>query len=615
MNVLNTNPFIKILGFEILGILLSNYLPESVWVFSFLLIFLLIWVVKLGIAKKYPYDLAYSFLLATIIILLIFPNVRLYNRNDDISHSGQCVFTAQILEKAQEKTNSFQTLIHVNKADSTWLQGQKIIAYFEKSGEIKDLNPGDLIVTKAYVNEINNRGNPYEFDYRSYLAKQKIYFSTYIKAANFSKNESSEMSLFIRAERFRQQLLSQLEASLNNHQAFQVVSALTLGYRNELTQETRSYFTSTGAMHVLAVSGLHVGVIFMCINWMFSFLKRSKVGRVINFFAILTALWCYAMITGFSPSVQRATVMFTFVLVGNSLNRLTSIYNSITASAFFLLLLNPNLIFDVGFQLSYMAVVSIVFFYPRLEKLMSVKNFLLKNIWQLFCVSFAAQIGTFALSVYYFNQFPLYFWLSNFVVIPSVFIILGLTLLFFILSPILAVKQGIAWILSGFTDIELLILKQIGQLPFALIEGLSISTTQLFCLVFMLGIWGLFVKYKQKYFFFASLICIVAFLGTGLVHKYILFNQCRVIEYQSDKPITHLINGRRNYLITSSESGLNTYLYENVVFELELLPPVIINVDEKIDVNNSDLLISGEFVQFADKRFHVLNNGKLSFLQ
>ena len=615
MNVLNTNPFIKILGLEILGILLSNYLPELVWVFPFLLIFLLIWVVKLGIVKKYPFDLAFSFLLATIIIFLIIFNVRLHTRNDDIYHSGQCAFSAQILENTQEKANSFQALIHVNKSDSTWLQGQKLIAYFEKSQEVESLNPGDLIVAKAYVNEITNRGNPYEFDYKNYLAKQKIYFSTYIKTANFSKNESSQMSLFIWAERFRQQLLNQLETSLNNHQAFQVVSALTLGYRDELTQETRAYFTSTGAMHVLAVSGLHVGVIFMCLNWMISFLKRTRIGRIINFFAILAALWCYAMITGFSPSVQRATVMFSFVLVANSLNRSTSIYNSIAASAFFLLLHNPNLIFDVGFQLSYMAVTSIVFFYPRLEKLVYVRNVLLRKIWQLFCVSFAAQIGTFALSIYYFNQFPIYFWLSNFVVIPSVFIILGLTLLFFILSPFLAVKQGIAWVLSGFTDIELLILKQIGELPFALIEGLSISSVQLFCLVFMLCLWGLFVKYKNKYSLFASLICIVAFWGTGLVHKYNLFNQCRVIEYQSNNPVTHLINGRMNYLITSSESYLDTYLYENVVFELELSPPVIINIDEKFDVNNSDLLISGGFVQFADKSFQILNNGKLSFMQ
>ena len=177
-------------------------------------------------------------------------------------------------------------------------------------------------------------------------------------------------------------------------------------------------------MHVLAVSGLHVGIIFFILNFLLTPLNRNKRLLKIKLFLLVGALWFYAFLTGLSPSVMRSCTMFSFIVVGENLNKRTNIYNTLAASAFLLMLINPLIIFGAGFQLSYIAVISIVFFQPRLAALVAVKNRILKYVWDLFTVSVAVQIGTAPISIFYFHQFPVYFWLSNFIVIPGAALIL-----------------------------------------------------------------------------------------------------------------------------------------------------------------------------------------------
>ena len=233
------------------------------------------------------------------------------------------------------------------------------------------------------------------------------------------------------SEKVRDRLIAILNEALPNKEERSVVSALTLGYRTELAQDTLDYFASTGAMHVLSVSGLHVALIYMILGFLLAFLKRGKIGPIIFSVVMILFLWIYAFISGFSPPVQRATVMFTFVIIGNGIRRPVNIYNSLTASALFLILLNPNVLFDVGFQLSYLAILGIVLIQPVLYNILELTNPILKWTWSLFTVSVAAQLMTFPLGLFYFNQFPNLFWLSNFIVVPVTTFIMWFGIAFF----------------------------------------------------------------------------------------------------------------------------------------------------------------------------------------
>ena len=184
-----------------------------------------------------------------------------------------------------------------------------------------------------------------------------------------------------------------------------VFSALTLGYKNDLDKEMQASFAGAGAMHILAVSGMHVGIIFLILKQIFALFGILKSNYKLKYIIILLCIWFYALLTGLSPSVTRAAVMATFILCGKVFGKRTNIYNSIAASAFVLLLFNTNYLFDVGFQLSYTALIGIVFFYKRIYTLIFVRNMPLNYMWQLTTIGISAQIGTFPLGIYYFNQF------------------------------------------------------------------------------------------------------------------------------------------------------------------------------------------------------------------
>jgi competence protein ComEC len=595
------HPFVKLLSLQLAGICMANFLPVAGKLFLVLPLTLALLLIKLIKKKKYPYDLIHSAILSFLIVTISYINV--HNRQDHphIIDDELRYFEAQILTYPVEKTNSLQAVIKILQANSSPLNRQKVIVYLEKENKAFQLRAGDRIFAKATISEIKNPGNPFEFNYRNYMSKRHIWYSSYIASENYTIERNDRPSIWIAIDRFQEKLVSGLKKELSSDQAFQIISALTLGYRDELTRETQSYFISTGAMHILSVSGLHVAMVFLFLNFLFAFLKRSYAWHFLYFFIIVTCLWGYALLTGFSPPAQRATIMFTFILAGNSLNRPASIYNSIAASAFFLLLFDPDLFFDVGFQLSYMAVISIVFFYAKFTKLIKTENRILKYTWQLFCISIAAQIGTFPLSIYYFNQFPVYFWLSNFIVVPAGYLILGLTGAFFAFSHFENATSFIAQILCSITDFTLLLLKKIGELPFAVIEGLSISFIQFTCLFLVLGFSIFFIVYKKHAFFFAGLLFLLLFQFEGLTQKINLFNQHKLIVYQSKERLIHLINGRTNYLITDSKNPPDPFLYKNVLLKLKLKEPLIIHTDFSDQKNFGDLIIQRTVMQFTDK--------------
>ncbi len=605
MNFFTNNPFTRIVAFWLTGILLCKYIPNSIYLLIPCSLVLLVYSLYLFRKKEYPFDFISSLFIGSCLCLLAFQ----LSSKQPVTISEKYVGNLKVvlLEKPAEKTNSYQLNVRILQADTLIIENKKAMIYTQKSEKIKNLKAGNQLVCKLKMNRIKNRGNPFEFDYAGYMQKQNYYYNAFLDSSKILILSERLKNPIYLAENFRNKLLELLRIKIQSDKAFQVISALTLGYRKELSIEIKSSFAATGAMHVLAVSGLHVGMIYLFLGQMLAFLKRRKTGKRLFVVLIASILWGYALITGFSPSVQRATVMFSFILIGNSMNRPTSIYNSLAASAFLLLTFTPDLLFEVGFQLSYMAVLSIVFFYPKLEKIFNPKYWITQKIWQLSCVSIAAQLGTFALSIYYFNQFPVYFWLSNLIVIPAAYLILGFTLFTYITLPITMVSNFIGKLLGQITDTTIFLLSKIKNFPHSVIENISISSLQLFSLIVFFCMVIFFIKWKRKAYFFTAMISITLFLSHGLFRKYQLLNQQKIIVYNHHKRVIHLIQNRTNYLLHLENSMPENYLTKNTVTQLQLNKPVFIKISQSGSLTQNDLLIKNGVIQFLNQTFFVGN--------
>ena len=274
----------------------------------------------------------------------------------------------------------------------------------------------------------------------------------------------------------------------------------------------------------------------------------------------LFCLWIYAFITGLSPSVERAATMFSLLVIGENLKRRINVYNSLAASALLLLIINPNNLFEAGFQLSYSAVFGIVFLQPQLAKTVNVQNKAGRFFWMLFTVSVAAQIATFPITLYYFNQFPTYFWLSNLLVIPAVSLLIPLGLSLLVFGSIPVVAQILTPLINIFIRGIYFILQQIEQLPFSVLYE-SVNTIELIFIIGMLLSFLLLLKQPRARYIKVGLICVFLFIGTASFLKISRLNKKEIIVYNyPDNTILQLIEGKSNYVISENEIKENDYV-------------------------------------------------------
>ncbi len=601
-------PFIRISSLFIPGIILGYfYAPNEILVAILLTILFLVQII-LWFNSSFSFIKIQNYLLCiTIFLLGIFYSIS--NKSGDKPQFDQKdYYLAQVCQKPAEKARTFQTILLLENNELA--HPEKVTAYFDKNQFDSTLTTGDRIIVLGKLQNIKNQGNPYEFDYQSMMHRRGIWYSVYLTRATYLKVGKPEVTIENWAEKLRDYLIDKLTKALPDKEERSVVSALTLGYRTELDQETLDYFASTGAMHVLSVSGLHVALLYMILGFLLGFMKRNKAGRTFFPIIMIFILWFYAFISGFSPPVQRATVMFTFVIIGNEMRRPVNIYNSLTASALLLILLDSNVIFDVGFQLSYLAIFGIVLIQPALFNLFELKNKILKWLWALFTVSIAAQLITFPLGVFYFNQFPNFFWLSNFVVVPVTTLIMWATIVFFIVSPFQVLAGWVGFVIQKLTWFMLAALKMLDSHPLAVTSGLVFSAIQV---VFVFGIIFsliIFFSGKRKTWLFATLIFTVFFLSETLYEKYKLLNQRFLLVYNSKSTIIHLVNGRNNYLVLNESewSETNKKMVQKVLAHQKLSNPVIISRSKTRTFRSSDLYLNANSIYFLNHRISFTKN-------
>jgi competence protein ComEC len=545
-------PFLRITIALAVGIVIgSNFFIGQKFCLA-VLASILVFLVIINKNYKYSFNLFFGFGIQSFFVFLGVVITQQFNKKPAVFDKGQ--FIAVILETPQEKPNSYKSILQieaVNTSDSIWQTKELVTAYFSKSNSISSLNSGDIIVFDNPPQTIENKNNPYEFDYKNYLAQKRIYRQVYLAENHWAKTNRTKKSVAIWAEQTREKLLQIYRNQPIDETEFEILSALTLGYKRELEPETKRVFSASGASHVLAVSGLHVGIVFYLVSLVFGFLRYKKNGRLLFMVISILILWSFAFLTGLSPSVMRAAAMFSIFTIGENLARRSNIYNSMAASAFILLLINPNNLYDIGFQLSYAAVFGIVFLQPKLEKLIFVRNRFLRFFWMLITVSISAQIATFPITSFYFGQFPTYFWITNTFVIPAVMALIPLGILLFFVSTIPVVSSVLAFLLNVIIKITYFLLSTIYQLPFSVFD-ISIGQIQFILLIATVGSLFIFLKNRKAYFVKTALISMLAVLSIALAKNVYRLNHSKLIVYHTGKNTDiHLIHGKINYIITN----------------------------------------------------------------
>lgn len=354
-----------------------------------------------------------------------------------------------------------------------------IIIYLKKDSLNSTLQAGDQILFSREPQAIRNAGNPGGFDYKRYALFNGITHQVYLTHKDYHQLPGNRLPWYRHwLLQSRSYVLNAIKTHIKGAKEQGLAEAMLIGYKNDLDKSLLQSYTNTGVVHVIAVSGMHLALLYWLLNLLFASLLRKKKTRWLHAILVLTLLWFFSFITGGAASIVRAAVMFTFITVGKQINRNASIYNILAASAFFQLCYNPYWLWDVGFQLSYAAVLSIVVFYKSIYNLVFIKNKMLDAIWQLAAVSIAAQILTTPLALYYFHQFPVYFLLSNLVVVPVSTVVLVATLVLVLLSPLKIIAafmgsllNGVIWWLNTFIE-------RMEDFPLAVWSGISISLAQ-----------------------------------------------------------------------------------------------------------------------------------------
>lgn len=384
-------------------------------------------------------------------IMMLVAGYQLSQQHDQRYHpghfshreAGSAYLRIRISEPVSGKANSFQVvgqvthIVCAGKGRHAQPVKGRLMLYLAKDSLAAGLKYGDVLLTSGRYEAVRGPQNPQQFDYRRFLMYRNIHHIAYRQSGQWQATGGYQGNRVMKlALKLRERALEVFTRHGLADREFAVVSALLLGYREHLDEDLQREFAGAGAMHILCVSGLHVGIIYLIIKSLLSFMHRMPAGRLLQTLITLILIWLYAAITGFSPSVLRASAMFSFVAAGNCLNRQTNIYNTLAASALVLMAADPYIITRIGFQLSYLAVIGIVALQPRICSLITFKYKLPARAWALMAVSVAAQMATGPLALYYFHQFPNYFLLTNLVVIPLAGLIIYSALLTLVLAMV-----------------------------------------------------------------------------------------------------------------------------------------------------------------------------------
>lgn len=503
-------PFLKYLPLLIGGILLAEFFAfksiETIFCINIILIvsyFLLIHLKTNQTRLLFLSLIGYLSIFSFGILLSTYQKGHVTHSNLDEPYES---YLAEVRQLDLQKPNSYENLLEIIaiKQKSEWKPARGLVIAYHQSSV--PLLPGQLIRVSRPAERIGAPQNPYEFDYRAFLARKGIHFRQFIGKDFQVLDKTRESSLEFFLVNFRNHLAIRLKNQIPDPQSQQIALALLLGQKQSLDRDLRAGYVQAGVMHILAVSGLHVGIIYALFLGLLKPLRLAKKWSRIYLLLVVLLIWIYAVVTGLSPSVVRAATMFSLLSLGQLRERKPSIFNILAFSAMLMIAINPAVIKEVGFQLSYLAVAGIVLLQPLILNWWLPQNRILEYFWQLTAVSLAAQLATFPLSVYYFHLFPTYFLVGNLLIIPLAFLImqLGVPLLLFGWIPYLG--DGIGWVLSKLIWCQNQLIQLLQVLPYGKVDRLTISPLSMILLWMALLVWSAWETGNRKQLIYLSLI-------------------------------------------------------------------------------------------------------------
>lgn len=504
-----------------------------------LLVILAYFKTRLLLKYNVVYGLSLTVTFLSLGYLTVWLHDSVYDQANILHYPAITAYRGEVRSAPEEKDKSYKILLRLEavRQDTSWFKARgKVLVYLQKTDNQPEF--GDQLLIMGQPRTIASPRNPHEFDYRRYLANKGIYHSHWVDSTDWLvMAEAGGFDLPRQANLTRKYLEKIFEESLAEPGAAGVLKALVLGEKEDLDPETREIFARAGVMHVLAVSGLHVGIIYLILV----LIMKPFSGRVSWPWAesslIVLALWLYAFVTGLPPSVLRAVTMFSILELGRRLGRSSSPFNSLALSAFLLLWIDPFLLTQVGFQLSYVAVAGILLLYKPIFHLFSPKNRVVSFFWQIMALSMAAQIATAPLSIYYFHQFPTYFLVANLLVIPAVTVLVwgGIALLAFGLISI-SIAKLIGYFLEFILQWLGHALRLLTGLPQATIQNISFDFPDLVLIYLFIGFLSAIIvagiKPGLKY---ALLLVTLVFFGRTVFRTFENFAREEIVFYSLNR--------------------------------------------------------------------------------
>lgn len=483
------------------------------------------------VTKQYTYRNWHGAALTTLLCAFGFAYAYIYSDINHDIHFGNTdnadTYIARISEPPIDRPKTVNAIAEIEQVVTTGKYKKaigKVLLRFSKD-EPAHIEYGDVVAFKGNLKPYDAPMNPEQFNYKQYQANHNIFYTTYLNSDSWEKVGEEANFVYAYIYKVRDIFLQVLRKHVKDEKDFGVATALMLGYRDYLSDEVMHAYSSAGAIHILSVSGLHVGIMFVMLNFMLSWVdERNRKAVIAKSIFIIAFIWFYACLTGLSPSVLRSATMFSVIQIGALTLRHQNMYNVLASSALLIILFNPLIVTDVGFQLSYLAVVGIVYLYPMINSWLSfgyakpkhkdaewylkpylflkhdkawvIKYFLPNSLWSLIAVSVAAQLATAPLALYYFHQFPWLFLPANIVTVTvSNFIMFFGTALFalhwlpFVSDVLASCFDWLLHVLNAFTF-------WVERVPYALLQFISIQWWEVVLLLFML--WLIAEYFKDK---------------------------------------------------------------------------------------------------------------------
>ena len=501
----------------------------------------------------------------------------------------EAIYRALLLEDPERKEHSYLCEVILKEwRDSTSIHPieKKAILYLAQDSTVLQLKEGNELWIRARISLPNNKGNFDEFDYQRYLMRKGVSGTGYVANKNWMlSGQHSVPSVRQQSDAYRDKLINLYQQLGFDGDELAVLAALTVGDKTELSEDILESYSISGASHVLALSGLHIGLLYMLLLYLLRWITPKRyIGIILQSIVTLLLLWAFAFFTGLSPSVVRSAFMFSMLALARIFNRTAVSLNTIAVVAWLMLWIHPAWLFDVGFQLSFMAVIAILLIQPLLFRLLPINNRIGKYIWGLMTVSIAAQIGTAPLVAFYFARFSTHFLLTNLIVVPLVTLILYIAVFMLLLTPISILQMIAATIchkmiegLNGFV-------RWIEHLPFASIDGIWLYTWEIVILYILILLYLSYQKKKSFRKLSTCLLCLLLLIISSTTARWIDRPQRSIVFYNISRcPAVHFIgaNGESWLNLSSWQKGVG-YLRRtasNYWRRINLLSPIEVTKD------------------------------------